>query len=281
MGFVAECLQVKENSPLNLIKSPPFKNAGELPNYIHDFLQELEREPIPVYLDNSNHGAVTRDGIVANGIFPAPYNPVTTWQSLADNLAELLKGNGTLAFETYFNSRISSIAPDETNTVVTMNDNWKTGSAAPVHGIQAIQNYSSSLPFQLTLMSKYEVSMVFDWESWGFPTTHGVHPRYDSGYHGFQKIETAQPILILSTNIRPSQPPEIRQTGLPQLRRRGNPRVEAIRALQYKHTSCLCSEIFAAVLSRRVVTGRRCIVSEVLCHVLITGRVLIQVFGAR
>ena len=188
---------------MNSIKKTPFKTADELKSHIDDFLKNLEEEPIPVYLNNSNYGAVTRRGVALNGIFPALYKPGPTWPTLAKNLAELLQGNATPAFNAYSDNWVSSIIGDETNTFVVLNDNWKTGPAAPVHGIKPLQNFSLSLPEWSTLISKYGGSDIFGRASWSIPTTHTFHPQYHPEYPRFK---TTEPILVLSTTYDPVCP---------------------------------------------------------------------------
>src|SRR5438046_136279 len=63
-GFVEECFKAKERCPLNSVKGTPFQSAADLQSHIDDFLLHLEEEPIPVYLNNSSYGAVTRQSIV-------------------------------------------------------------------------------------------------------------------------------------------------------------------------------------------------------------------------
>jgi hypothetical protein len=75
-GFVEECFNAKEACPLNSIKEKSFKSSSELKTHIDNFLKDLEEEPIPVYLNNSNYGAVTRRKIATNAIFPAMYKPI-------------------------------------------------------------------------------------------------------------------------------------------------------------------------------------------------------------
>lgn len=202
-GFVKECFKAKDVCPLNSIKGTSFKSAGELKSYIDDFLKDLEDEPIPVYLNNSNYGAITRRNIVTNGIFSALYKPTPAWPFLAKNLAALLNGNSTPAYNAYSDSWVASILGDETNAFVVMNDNWKTGLEAPVHGIKSIQNYIISRPEMSVLVSKYEGSDVFDRASWSLPTTHKFHPKY---HPEFSRFRTAEPILVLSTTWDPVCP---------------------------------------------------------------------------
>jgi hypothetical protein len=201
-GLVDECFSAKENCPLNSIKEKSFSTAAELKSYIYAFLENLEEEPIPVYLNNSNYGAVTRRGVTGNGIFPALYKPAQ-WPLLAKNLADLLSGNATPAFNAYSDSWISAILTDETNIFVVSNDNWNTGYKAPFHGIKPIQNFSLSAPELSNLVSKYLGSDIFDRASWLIPTLHGFHPQY---HPEFPRFKTANPILVLSTTYDPVCP---------------------------------------------------------------------------
>ena len=202
-GFVEECFAANEACPLNYIKDEIFKSSNELQAYIENFLNTLEEAPIPVYLNNSNYGAVTRRNLVTNGIFPALYKPYPAWPRLAANLAALLNGNSTLVYNDYSDSWIASVLGDETNTFVTMNDIVQTGTKAPVHGIQPIKNYTLMHPRPSNLVSKYSGSVAFDRASWVIPTTHAFRPQY---YPEFPRFKTAEPILVISTTWDPVCP---------------------------------------------------------------------------
>ncbi|KAF8846487.1 hypothetical protein BDZ45DRAFT_812288 [Acephala macrosclerotiorum] len=195
-GFVEECFKAKDNCLLNSVRDTPFESAASLKSHIDDFLVHLEEEPIPVYLNNSNYGAVTRESIALNAIFPALYKPFSTWPSLAKNLAELLKGNATPAFQTYSDSWVAGIIADETNTFVISNDNLKSGPAAPVHGVKPVQNYTMALPELSKLVTRYQGSDTYERASWRLQTTHKFRPHY---HPEFPRIKTAYPILVIST----------------------------------------------------------------------------------
>ncbi|KAL3419804.1 hypothetical protein PVAG01_08302 [Phlyctema vagabunda] len=202
-GFVEECFKAKENCPLYTSpKGKPFATALELKNYLDKFLFQLEEEPIPVYLDNSNYGSVTRRGVAANGIFPALYKPIS-WPILAKNLAELINGNATAAYSAYSDSWVAQVLDDETNTFVVQNDNIKSGPEAPVHGIKSIQNFTLSAPEASDLVSRYMGSDLFLRSSWSIPTTHKFRPQY---HPEFPRVKTAEPILVLSTTFDPVCP---------------------------------------------------------------------------
>lgn len=202
-GFVEECFKAGENCPLNSIAEAPFESAADLQSHLDNFFEKLQEEPIAVYINQSNYGAVTTRAITTNGIFPALYRPTPTWSLLANNLAALLQGNSTPCYEAYSDSWIANLLSDESNTFVTQNDNWKSGLGAPFHGVKALQNFTLSTPVQSKLVSKYIGSDVFNRASWGIPTTHNFHPQY---YPEYPKFKTAEPILILSNTWDPVCP---------------------------------------------------------------------------
>jgi pimeloyl-ACP methyl ester carboxylesterase len=202
-GFTEECFNAKERCALNSINNASFATAADLLGYINGFLQRLEEEPIPVYLNNTHYGAVTRKAVVVDGILPAMYSPSTSWPVLARILAELFNGNATPAFLQYSSSWFASIYTDDTNRVVSKNDNWKTGSKAPFRGIKELLNYTLSQEAVSTLVSKYFGSAAFDLAAWPIPTTHSFHPRY---YPKHPRFKTATPILILSAEFDPVCP---------------------------------------------------------------------------
>lgn len=201
-GFIEECFAAKKNCPLNTIKGKFFSTSSDLKTYIDEFLLNLEEEPIPVYFNNSNYGAITRQGVVGNGIFPTLYKPLG-WPGVAKILAHLLSGNTTSAFNQWTDNWVTSILTDETNTFVIANDNWKTGAAAPVHGVKPVQNFTISMPELSKLVSKYSASDIYDRASWSLPTTHTFHPKY---HPEFPRFKTANPILVLSTTYDPVCP---------------------------------------------------------------------------
>ncbi|RAL00026.1 alpha/beta-hydrolase [Aspergillus ibericus CBS 121593] len=201
-GFVEECFKAREACPLNAIKGEYFHSSTQLQSYIEGFLRELEEEPIPVYVNSTHYGAITRRSLVINGIFFTLYKP-KTWPLLAKNLAELLNGNTTPAYNAYSESWILRFLLDDSTTFIGLNDNRKTGQEAPVHGIKPVYNHTVSRPEMSFLVSKYQGSDIYDRASWSIPTTHGFHPRY---HPEFPRTQTAEPILVLSTTWDPVCP---------------------------------------------------------------------------
>lgn len=201
-GFVEECFKAKEACPLRSIKGEQFRSASQLQSHIDGFLRKLEDEPIPVYLSSTNYGAITRRSLVRNGILFALYKP-STWPSFAHNLFELLNGNTTPAYVEYSESWVLKYLVDDSATFIGLNDNWKSGKEAPVHGIKPVYNHINSRTEMSYLVSRYRGSDIYDRASWSIPTTHGFHPRC---YPGSPRVRTAEPILILSTTWDPVCP---------------------------------------------------------------------------
>ncbi|CAG8971312.1 hypothetical protein HYALB_00001479 [Hymenoscyphus albidus] len=202
-GFAEECFKAKEACPLNSLKDMPFESSSELKSFIDSFLADLQEVPIPVYLNASNYGSITRRKIVTNGIFFSLYKPFPFWVILAENLAALFNGNSKPVYNAYSDNWIAGVLSDETNDFVTKNDNWLTGAQAPVHGVKPVQNYTIAKHPLSTLVSKYYGSDAYDRASWLFPTTHKFHPQY---HPQFPRVKTAKPILVLSTTFDPVCP---------------------------------------------------------------------------
>jgi pimeloyl-ACP methyl ester carboxylesterase len=195
-GFITECFIAGPTlCPLLTLKKSGFKSAAELTDYVYTFLSDLEENPIPVYLNNTNYGSLTRQSLVTNGIFPSLYRPSAIWPTLATNLAALMKGNSSPAYLAYNNRWIPQVITDETFLFVTTNDAHLSGLRAPIHGLHPLQNFSLSLPQQSTLISKYRGLDVYNRASWSYPTTHDFHPHY---YPKYPRVKTAEPILIIS-----------------------------------------------------------------------------------
>jgi len=123
------------------------------------------------------------------------------WLYLANDLAAVLNGdsaayNGLSTVGIRFNYLGDALeSGDQFEDVTQMNDNWKTGSGAPVHGIKPIRDYINSKPETSYLLSRYEAPEFYNQASWLIPTPHNFHPRY---YPSRPPVKTAEPILILS-----------------------------------------------------------------------------------
>lgn len=216
-GFVAECIKAGQTCPFNNRWKKSFFGGGggddspatmtmdhDLHSYINTALRELQENPIPVYLNSTHYGSITRRSLVTHGIFSALYRP-KIWPDLATNLAELLvNGNTTPVFNAYSDSWVLPFLVDDASTVITLNDNRHTGpDQAPVHGIQPVKNYTLSRPETSSLLTRYQGSDIYDRASWRIPTTHDFRPRY---FPRSPRTTTAEPILVVSTTWDPVCP---------------------------------------------------------------------------
>lgn len=201
-GFFEECVKAGEACPFQPTKGELFTSATDLQSSFNEFLHKLDEEPIPIYINVSDYGSITRRSLISNGIFPALYRPMS-WPGLARNLNELLNGNYTPAYKAYSDDWISSVMGDDSGTLIQLNDNVKTGKDAPLHGIHDIRNHTSSLPELSSLMSRYTSAGAYNLASWTIPTTHRFHPRYSPDS---PPTKTSYPILVLSTSWDPICP---------------------------------------------------------------------------
>ncbi|KAK8067390.1 hypothetical protein PG997_014137, partial [Apiospora hydei] len=201
-GFAEECSKAREACPLNTVNGREFRSTSRIKTYIDEFLGGLDEEPIPVYLDSSHYGSITRRNVVSNGVFPALYRPAS-WPSLANNLAALFMGNSTPAYLAYSKSWVLDFLVDDSSIFVMMNDNQKTGPRAPLHGTKPILNHTLPRSEMSYLVSRYQGSGFYEQASWSIPTTHGFRPRY---YPASPRVRTAEPMLILSTTWDPVCP---------------------------------------------------------------------------
>ena len=76
-GFIKECFKAKDNCPLNSVNGQSFRTSDELQSYVDEFLQTLEENPIPVYLNHTSFGSVSRRSVVTNGMYSANATPKT------------------------------------------------------------------------------------------------------------------------------------------------------------------------------------------------------------
>ncbi|KAM7184308.1 alpha/beta-hydrolase [Naviculisporaceae sp. PSN 640] len=205
-GFVEECVKAHKACPFNTWKNTGkdlFGSPSHLQSYIEDALRELEEAPIPVYLNSTNYGAITRMSLVTHGIFRALYKP-SLWPDLASNLAELLlNGNSTPVYAAYSESWVLKFLVNDAAHFITLNDNRHTGRYAPVHGIKSIKNYTLSRNETSNLVTRYQGSNIYERASWTIPTTHDFYPRY---YPQHPRTKTAEPILVISTTWDPVCP---------------------------------------------------------------------------
>ncbi|KAK3046527.1 hypothetical protein LTS18_013344 [Coniosporium uncinatum] len=193
-GFVKECFKAGDACAL----AAGHTSAKELHENLTSSLLALYDDPIPVYINASLHGEITFFDVAWDAIFPSLYKP-TGWPQLAENLAALLKGNYTAPFLAW--ALPENVWSDlyEANMVIVNSDR------APR---DQLTRKKLTRPEILDVLAKYhntskiagdtEADGLFELESWQYDRTHSFVPA--------ERVETAHPLLILSTTLDPICP---------------------------------------------------------------------------
>jgi len=157
-------------------------------------VKKIEKEPIGVYVNNSAHGLVDHSKLWFGGVFRALYKP-DLWPALADAFSQLLQGNATEAFMSYARADTYELK-EEGGLFVELND----GLSGPQHWPQDRKSLLDRLvPFaNSSLFASVARSEYYSMQQWLIPRTHGYVPR--------NGVETAHPLLILSTTYDPICP---------------------------------------------------------------------------
>ncbi|KAH8905733.1 alpha/beta-hydrolase [Coniochaeta sp. PMI_546] len=190
-GFYDECIKAGPDSCALASLADSGKRLSEL---VQSQLEELKRQPIAVYVNNTLYGLLTYEKIWLNGVFPGLYDP-RSWHSLANNLASLLKGNATEAYLAHGQRKRWKLEGDASRFVL-LNDGlsgpkyWAPDRQSLVERLAPLMEQSSFSPAELPI--------YYAKQQWLYPRTHHYKPR--------KGVKTAEPLLILSTTFDPICP---------------------------------------------------------------------------
>lgn len=188
-GFFDECIKAGKNCSLSALAD----SGKKLHKLVFDFAAELKEQPISVYVNSTLYGLLDYPSLFYNGIFPSLYKPAS-WYSLADNLAKLLKGNATDAWLAYRDEGWGM--EGEANIFVTAND-AKSGLEYWPRSRRALLDDIVS-KFNASLFGPTEGADPYVRQQWKVPRTHNFTQE--------EGVETAHPLLILSTTYDPICP---------------------------------------------------------------------------
>lgn len=188
-GFFDECIKSGDKCALSSLAS----SKEDLQDKVVSFLQSLREEPLSVYLNTTTYGTLDYT-TMWNAVFEHMYKPAT-WFDFATRLQGLMRGNATEALLAYGMEDYSG-QTDDAIDVVTNNDgksgrdSWPQSRTELLDILAPLYN-SSTFAFS-------ENQAYYARQQWPIPRTHNFKPT--------AHVETAHPLLILSTTYDPICP---------------------------------------------------------------------------
>ncbi|KAF7551876.1 hypothetical protein G7Z17_g4724 [Cylindrodendrum hubeiense] len=189
-GFFEECIKSADNCALSDLAD----SKEELQEKVVKFIQGLEQDPVSVFLNTTNYGTIDYKTIWFDAIFSHLYKPAT-WFEFATRLSDLIRGNATEAFLAYGTEDLSGVTDDAID-VVHLNDGasgLKYWPHTRLELLDMLLPYYNSSSFAISEGQTYYAK-----QQWLIPRTHDFKAR--------RRIETAHPLLVLSTTYDPICP---------------------------------------------------------------------------
>jgi pimeloyl-ACP methyl ester carboxylesterase len=195
-NFLAKCV---EAGPENCTLASAAADAHLIKARILDTVEDLRAEPLSVYLNSTHYGLITAEMVLNTAAFNALYRP-SLWPDLADNLSQLMAGNGTAFFLKYG----LADAPDMTAFNFVVGNDGLSGPEYWKQGSEEMQEMLRPL-WNATLMGSAQNILYFAKQQWPLARTHSFELKRP-GMAGQTTIKTAHPVLILSTTYDPVTP---------------------------------------------------------------------------
>ncbi|KAH7030781.1 Alpha/Beta hydrolase protein [Microdochium trichocladiopsis] len=189
-GFLDECVKAGDSCSLSAIA----KTKQGLWDKLIAFGNELQAQPLSIYVNSTTWGTLDWTKLFHDAIFPVLYRPAD-WPALAGNLTELLQGNATDFLLHYaMGGRFPRL--DQSFFVVYFNDG-ASGLKRWPEGYQALDDIL--VPFYNgTMFRSTNTKVYFLKQQWPVPRTHRYVPRTG--------VKTAHPLLLLTTTYDPVCP---------------------------------------------------------------------------
>ncbi|ATY60396.1 S33 family peptidase [Cordyceps militaris] len=195
-GFFDECAKAGKECPLHFVAD----KKSDLERNVTRFIESLKEEPASVYVNSTYFGTI-KYTTVMDGVFSHLYRP-KEWYSLADNLAQLMQGNGTGALIAWgglgLNLSDADTRNDDSGRFVESND-------APAGKSRWPAKKSDALDIIVPYIKKYlpysagNLGHYMNRAQWRIAKTHD----FQAARHN---VETLHPLLVLSTTYDPICP---------------------------------------------------------------------------
>ncbi len=196
-GFFDECVKAGAECPLHFVADE--KRALE--RNVTTFIDSLREEPVSVYVNSTFFGTIKYETVMT-GVFTTMYRP-KDWYGLAENLAQLMQGNGTAALTAWgglgHNFSDPSGGATESGRFVEFNDapagpsRWPATKRAALDDV-ILPYVEAFLPY-----SAGNVGHYMGRAQWPIAKAHDFGAaRHD--------VATRHPLLVLSTTYDPICP---------------------------------------------------------------------------
>ncbi|KAM3420970.1 hypothetical protein BST61_g4200 [Cercospora zeina] len=190
-GFFSECIKAKEDCRLSEFGD----TEDQLYGLIMDLGGRLKEMPMSVYVNNTAWGLLSFQNLFFNGILPALYRPIK-WYDLAQNLAALLEGNATGAWQAYGEHQAFDAGDDSSDFIV--NNDARSG---PAYWTQDRMELLDDTILPIVNSSIFGPSKNLEYyieQQWIVERTSDFVPK--------RNVRTAHPMLILSMMTDPVSP---------------------------------------------------------------------------